>query len=95
MAAVTVSPPPISPSESDFVIAWYDEKKPSEIDLLEEYFSRNPGLAHQVSNMKANKGKRQTDGNLVRDYKFTLEVYDHLLKHEWKVCLLNISVFKS
>jgi hypothetical protein len=98
IAAAMASSPPISSSnisssssKSDFVIEWYGENKPSETDLLEGYFSGNPRLAKQVSDVKANKGKRQTDANLVRDYKFTLEVYDHLLKHEWKACLLIYS----
>ena len=95
MAAMSVSSPPVSSSESDFAIEWYGEKKLSEMDLLEGYFSRHPRLAKQVSDMKANKGKRQTDGNLVRDYKFTLEVYDRLLKHEWKACLLIYPVLTS
>jgi len=85
-AAAVVSSPPTSSSETDFVIEWYEENKPSEIDLLEEYFSQNPRLAKQVLDMKAHKGKQQTDAQLVRDYKFNLEVYDHLLKREWKAC---------
>jgi hypothetical protein len=56
-AAAVVSSPPTSSSETDFVIEWYGENKPSEIDLLEEYFSQNPRLAKQVLDMKATREK--------------------------------------
>lgn len=98
--AATPSPTPYSSSlcHAEHLISWYVIDEKSDEDLLEAYFCQNPGLAHQLSYMKTNRRKRQTDVGLVRDYKFVLEVYKLLMERRWEVRLnliLNLSLFST
>ena len=69
------------------VIDWYDNKtRASDEDLLEEYFRENPGLARQVFTLKTHKNLRQTDADIICDYKFALAIHDILKERKWAVC---------
>ena len=73
------------------VIDWYDdETRASDEELLEEYFCGNPKFAAQISHLKSHKGKQRTDAELVRDYKFALEVFKFLMERKWEVCSMWI-----
>lgn len=68
------------------VIEWYEEEaRPSDEELLQIYFRQNEKLANLVAHMKSHKGKRQTDAELIRDYKFALGVFKLLMERKWEV----------
>ena len=75
------------PHHEEHLITWYGVDEESDEDLLDAFFCQNPGLAEQVTRMKTHRHKRQTDASLVRDYKFSLEVYKLLMERQWEVGL--------
>jgi len=75
------------PHHEGHLITWYGVDEESDEDLLDAFFCQNPGLAEQVTRMKTHRRKRQTDASLVRDYKFSLEVYKLLMERQWEVGL--------
>lgn len=76
------------------VIDWYNDKtRASDEDLLEEYFRENPGLAQQVFTLKTHKHLRQTDADIICDYKFALAIHDILKERKWAVCSKWILLF--
>ena len=87
---VSTSSPP-----TGYAIDWYDDGNgTSDEELLEEFFRQNPRLAAQVSRMKTYKGRRQTDAELILNYKFALEIYKLLMEKKWEVrlvvCILDL-----
>lgn len=83
-------PTPPSPA-TGYAIDWYDnETGPSDEVMLEEFFLKNPRLDAQVSRMKTHKRKRQSDAELILDYKFALEIYNLLKERKWGVRLICI-----
>jgi hypothetical protein len=89
---MSLSPAPSLPTVSTSIpltgysIGWYDDENgASDEDLLEKFFLQNPRLATQVLRMKTHKGKRQTDAELIRYYKFGLEIYELLMVTKWGV----------
>lgn len=72
-----------------------DNTKPDDT-LLDEFFEGNPRLAGQLATSKAHRRKRQSDANLVRDYKFNIALYKKLLDRRWEVrAYPGIGIFDS
>lgn len=89
LPAPTAALPKELPIELKDVLESYPDTRKTDKDLLDEFFQRDPKLSAQLANSKSNRRKRQSDGNLVRDYRFNVALYQFLLKHQWEVCLDN------